>query len=932
MIKKQLGLLAGSVMMAAGSDAAITLGGDTLVVFNTAGAGSYYQLVGGSTGDSLVEGESFYVDVSAATAALGGTIDSFAVLAINSTECSPSAPYPCFNYDEVLYVQANGGLVYAGASAVSTSNRNAENTISNIQGVLNAANLGLNPEGSLGDFDADARVSGFLNNGTTNMIFNAQTELGPSTNAVLTGYVSLDSSTSTLSYTYTGAPPIPSPTIITFPTQGSLITIVTPITVTVESGSDKVSCRLSLNGILIEEDFSAPYEFSAPPLDSLADGNYNLQANCFDSYNQQTSDLIAFEVNTPVMPDYSQDFNDLLPADAGDTADDSELENDGWVFFGSALKPAEDPNGYFQYGSYEGIGGAPNNVVGAFSGVNVDGLDPSGNQFLNVFANYNQPERCDVSSVDASGNATCDTSVDPTAVVDTRWQIKATVYRELGIISTADSGKTVTFDFDARRPDDGSAVGVSCVSPCTAAAFIRTIDPSNGYATTNNINLDTSAIALGTWQSYSLKLDLNNLEGQILDFGFENVNRGYDTSSVNYDNVSISFSPTPSASATSITAPTQGSVIATGTPITVLVESGTDKVSCSLLLNNILIEEDFSAPYEFTASPLDNLAGGTYNLQASCLSVGGEQTSDEITFTANAPSTITGDLNAEIEQAGVVSGTVIATDPDGLTDGSYFTLKTDATYGQALINPESGFWIYLADLNYYGPDPFTITVTDDLNYTTDQEISINVQCFDDDEDTVCNVEDNCPAISNPLQEDLDFDDEGDACDADIDGDTYANGIDAFPNDPSEWFDTDGDNTGDNTDNCINKINVDQSDIDSDTLGDVCDDDMDNDGVPNIVELRFGGNQTDANDAATSLTNFALYAENAEADDDFDGFSNTIELAANTNPNDASDAPQAELNILEALSITKTVPAIGGIGLFVMFSSLIGLGFLKRKKN
>ena len=298
----------------------------------------------------------------------------------------------------------------------------------------------------------------------------------------------------------------------------------------------------------------------------------------------------------------------------------------------------------------------------------------------------------------------------------------------------------------------------------------------------------------------------------------------------------------------------------------------------------------------------------------------------------DTPAVITGDLNADIEQAGVVSGTVIATDPDGLTDGSYFTLKTDATYGQALINPESGFWIYLADLNYYGPDPFTITVTDDLNYTTDQEISINVQCFDDDEDTVCNVEDNCPAISNPLQEDLDFDDEGDACDADIDGDTYANGIDAFPNDSSEWFDTDGDNTGDNTDNCITKINVDQSDIDSDTLGDVCDDDMDNDGVPNIVELRFGGNQTDANDAATSLTNFALYAENAEADDDFDGFSNTIELAANTNPNDASDAPQAELTILEALSITKTVPAIGGIGLFVMFSSLIGLGYLKRKKK
>ena len=244
-----------------------------------------------------------------------------------------------------------------------------------------------------------------------------------------------------------------------------------------------------------------------------------------------------------LIPDFSQDFNGLLPANAGDTADDLELENDGWVFFGSALKPAEDPNGYFQYGSYEGIGGAPNNVGGAFSGVNVDGADPSGNQFLNVFANYNQAERCDVTGVDASGNATCDTSVDPTAVVDTDWQIQAIVYQEIGVISTDDLGKTVTFDFDARRPDDGSAVGVNCVSPCTAAAFIKTIDPNNGYATTNNIVLDTTAIALGTWNSYTLKLDLTNpsLEGQILQFGFENVNRGYDTSGVNYDNVNFTL-------------------------------------------------------------------------------------------------------------------------------------------------------------------------------------------------------------------------------------------------------------------------------------------------------------------------------------------------------------------------------------------------------
>ena len=266
-------------------------------------------------------------------------------------------------------------------------------------------------------------------------------------------------------------------------------------------------------------------------------------STCIKALSAATIVSVVSVPSFALIPDFSQDFNGLLPANAGDTADDLELDNDGWVFFGSALKPAEDPNGYFQYGSYEGIGGAPNNVGGAFSGVNVDGLDPSGNQFLNVFANYNQAERCDATGLDASGNATCDTSVDPTAVVDTDWQIQAVVLQEIGVISTDDLGKTVTFDFDARRPDDGSAVGVNCVSPCTATAFIKTIDPNNGYDTTNNIVLDTTAIALGTWNSYTLKLDLTNpsLEGQILQFGFENVNRGYDTSGVNYDNVNFTL-------------------------------------------------------------------------------------------------------------------------------------------------------------------------------------------------------------------------------------------------------------------------------------------------------------------------------------------------------------------------------------------------------
>ncbi len=45
-------------------------------------------------------------------------------------------------------------------------------------------------------------------------------------------------------------------------------------------------------------------------------------------------------------------------------------------------------------------------------------------------------------------------------------------------------------------------------------------------------------------------------------------------------------------------------------------------------------------------------------------------------------------------------------------------------------------------------------------------------------------------------------------------------------------DTDGDGVIDLADNCVDIANADQSDIDGDGLGDVCDDDRDGDGILN----------------------------------------------------------------------------------------------------
>jgi hypothetical protein len=117
--------------------------------------------------------------------------------------------------------------------------------------------------------------------------------------------------------------------------------------------------------------------------------------------------------------------------------------------------------------------------------------------------------------------------------------------------------------------------------------------------------------------------------------------------------------------------------------------------------------------------------------------------------------------------------------------------------------------------------------------------------FDDDNDQVANDKDNCP-IPNTDQRNTDGDDQGDACDDELDGDGVLNTADnciATPNANQADLDhdgvgdaCDGDRDGDDVldavDNCDLVANPDQSDTDGDGDGDACDPNIDGDSVPN----------------------------------------------------------------------------------------------------
>ena len=104
-------------------------------------------------------------------------------------------------------------------------------------------------------------------------------------------------------------------------------------------------------------------------------------------------------------------------------------------------------------------------------------------------------------------------------------------------------------------------------------------------------------------------------------------------------------------------------------------------------------------------------------------------------------------------------------------------------------------------------------------------------------------------------------------------------------------DADGDGINDDVDNCPSIANADQADFDGDSIGDVCDADDDNDGLPDSYEIVYGLDPFYAGDAALDfdgdgLSNLEEYENGTRPDNvdtDHDGVSDFDEVNAGTNP-------------------------------------------------
>jgi len=253
---------------------------------------------------------------------------------------------------------------------------------------------------------------------------------------------------------------------------------------------------------------------------------WQLYTKDLDNVRVQSGNLVISACCGSCPVGYFQNFEGL------DAEDPGALSDAGFVYFAdvwgkAGSNDAEVGVDTFKY-SY-GPAGAPNGGP-AFSAVaRGEGGVNQGAQYMSVYSDYNNADQ----TVGGSCGANSCT-------------INTSVFQESTIV-LEDIGATYTFTFDAKSPSEGGIFdavldnGGNISKPTSASAYIKTLDPKAGFATTNDIRVDMTNISNEEWATFFISLDMTDplLEGQLLQFGFNTVTTEYDTTGVFYDNISF---------------------------------------------------------------------------------------------------------------------------------------------------------------------------------------------------------------------------------------------------------------------------------------------------------------------------------------------------------------------------------------------------------
>ncbi|MEQ1599232.1 MAG: retention module-containing protein, partial [Methylotenera sp.] len=169
--------------------------------------------------------------------------------------------------------------------------------------------------------------------------------------------------------------------------------------------------------------------------------------------------------------------------------------------------------------------------------------------------------------------------------------------------------------------------------------------------------------------------------------------------------------------------PTNGTLTLNGNPVVAGQVISDDDIIAGNLVFTPAADANGINYANFTFSVQDS--AGAFDTVPNTLTI-------DVTPVNNDPTVFGGNTSGSgAEDGGAITGTLTATDADGLLDGTIFSVTGAATHGTASINPATGAWTYTPTADYNGLDNFTVTVTDDAGNTSTQVIALTVTAVAD---------------------------------------------------------------------------------------------------------------------------------------------------------------------------------------------------------
>ncbi|KAA2242645.1 tandem-95 repeat protein [Chitinophaga agrisoli] len=307
-------------------------------------------------------------------------------------------------------------------------------------------------------------------------------------------------------------------------------------------------------------------------------------------------------------------------------------------------------------------------------------------------ADYNGPDQFTIDISDGHGGTTTVTvNITVTAVND----------------APTGTGDTKTTPEDT--PVSGAVTGNDVDGD--ALTFTKATDPAHGIVVVNTDGTYSYTPAANYYGPDQFTIDIND-------------GHGGTTVTVNITVTAVNDTPTGTGDTKTTNEDTPVSGTVTGTDVdgdALTFTKATDPAHGTVVVNpdgtyTYTPAPGYNGPDQFTIDISDG-HGGTTTITVN------------ITVTAaNDTPTGTGDTKTTPEDT-PASGTVTGTDADG--DALTFTKATDPAHGAVVVNPD-GTYTYTPAANYYGPDQFTIDITDGHGGTTTVTVNITVTPVNDD--------------------------------------------------------------------------------------------------------------------------------------------------------------------------------------------------------